>query len=235
MQPYVSFFSVLLSSFVVIVVPDVSVMAKDLLKEAVAKDAVFAALEKSGVKLDRCKLHEVLTKDCIRDYPRFTQRGDIVCEWNRCMAIQRPMASLDTYCVGWEPAMFWGDGDNFHHHRNGVHLNLEAGVLQDRAFLLSFTRFLPQEKLADEGYLKKLDKDPKENFTISVAVVYNVPGQAKVPLQQGFKTLCCQKSKDNCNMATFQGKEYGMSVFCEMPPRLHVAGTSCRSCRTVML
>ena len=37
-------------------------MAQDLLKEAVAKDAVFAALEKSGVKLDRCKLHEVLTE-----------------------------------------------------------------------------------------------------------------------------------------------------------------------------
>ena len=221
MQPYALFFSVLLSSFVVTVVSDVSVMAQDLLKEAVAKDAVFAALEKSGVKLDRCKLHEVLTEDCIRDYPRFTQRGDIVCEWNRCMAIQRPMASLDTYCVGLEPAMFWGDGDNFHHHRNGVHLNLEAGVLQNRAFLLSFTWFLPQEKLADEGYLKKLDKDPKENFTISVAVVYNVPGQAKVPLQQGFKMLCCQKSMDNCNMATFQGKEYGMSVFCEMPPASH--------------
>ena len=212
------FRSFLLSSFVVIVVPHVSVMAQDLLKEAVAKDAVFAALRKSGVRLDQCKLHEVLTEDCIRDFPRFTQLGDIVCEWNRCMAVQRPMASLDTYCVGWDPAMFWGEGDNFHHHRNGVHLDLEAGVLQDRAFLLSFTRFLPQEKLADEGYLKKLHKDPKENFTISAAVVYNVPGQAKVPLQQGFKILCCKKSQDSCNMATFQDKEYGMSVFCEMPP-----------------
>ena len=111
------FRSLLLSSFVVIVVSHVSVMAQDLLKEAVAKDAVFAAMRKSGVRLDQCKLHEVLTEDCIRDFPRFTQLGDIVCEWNWCMAVQRPMASLDTYCVGWDPAMFWGEGDNFHHHR----------------------------------------------------------------------------------------------------------------------
>ena len=193
-------------------------MAQDLLKEAVAKDAVFAALKKSGVRLDQCKLHEVLTEDCIRDFPRFTQLGDIGCEWNRCIAVQRPMASLDTYCVGWDPAMYWSEGDNFHHHSKGVHLDLEAGTLQDRAFLLSFTRFLPQEKLADEGYLTKLHKDPKENFTISAAVVYNVPGQAKVPLQQGFKILCCKKSQASCNMATFKNKEFGMSVFCAMPP-----------------
>ena len=85
------------------------------------------------------------------------------------MAIQRPMASIPAYVIDWDCVTDWADMENPYGTRDrSLHLDYSAGIVNDRAFLLTLLRLKPTTDIADEGYL---DRVKKTIHTVSVLLV----------------------------------------------------------------
>ena len=132
------------------------------------------------------------------------------------MAIERPLASIPAYVIYWDVAIDWAEMENLYGTKDrNLHLDYSTGAVSDKAFLLTMSRLKPTTKLVDKGYWNRV---AKTIHTVSVLLVYTVPNQKLMSLHNGLRTLKSEELWAECNREIAQGRDLGLSIFCEAPP-----------------
>ena len=110
-----------------------SVMAQGGVQTYNARHDIFTVLEAASHKVDEEKLHEVITEEMIIDNPRVTQNPEVCCQWNWCMAIQRPLASIQAYVIDWDFAIDLDKMASLYGTKpRHLHLDYYSGPVNDR-------------------------------------------------------------------------------------------------------